>query len=253
MQVDLHIHTRFSDGEITIFPDIASTFKGYGLISFTDHEHIFDPSSIIASDYVRFISGVEICCHHKESNIEILGYNFDATNDEIVTLVDRIKNLRICAIKKILQKNGFSSDSLPQNPFRINVALPDEVNRSEFWQYHNFEYKKICHSVSSDEVIKAIGAAGGVPVFAHPMESLVGKSAKEVEDFILSLNLNTIELITPKHRLTDYLLIKDIIDRNHLSASIGSDSHKLKLARIPYEYDLNERPFEWIRNNMSHY
>lgn len=84
-----------------------SLLTDYGLVAFTDHEHIFDPNFLNLKDSVHIISGVEICCRHKGQNIEILGYIFDAKNNELVELVNDIKELRITAIKKILNRNGF--------------------------------------------------------------------------------------------------------------------------------------------------
>lgn len=247
MRIDLHIHTKYSDGEVYVQQAISSLFSDYRLVAFADHEHIFDPSEFAVSNSAKFISGVEICCHHKGQNIEILGYDFDAKNADMVALVDKVREMRIVAIKEILTKNGFSTENLPANPFRINVPLPDGVDRHEFWKQYNSEYRAKCHSVPAIDVIETIIAARGIPVLAHPMESLAGKSGDDVEMFLLSLRIHTVELITPKHRKEDVTLINSIIERNNLSASIGSDSHKSTLTEILHGYDINERKFEWIR------
>lgn len=247
MQIDLHIHTKYSDGELDIPPNISALFSEYNLIAITDHEHIFDPTKYQICDSARFISGVEICCNYEGQNIEILGYDFDAKNSDIIRLVDRVKNLRINAIRKILDENKIYVENLPPNPFRINVSLPDGVNAHEFWQLHKSEYINICHSLPAADVIRTIVAAQGIPVFAHPMETLATKSENEVEKFILSLGIHTVELITPKHANQDVRLIRNIIIRNNLSGSIGSDSHKTMLTKIPHQYDISEKQFKWIR------
>lgn len=190
---------------------------------------------------------MEICCNHKGKHIEILGYDFDANNADLVRLVNRVKELRLNAICKILNENGISPVNLSPNPFRINVPLPSNIDAGKFWQSHSLEYKTMCHSVSAIDVINTIVAAHGTPVLAHPMESLVSENENDVEIFILSLGIRTIELITPKHCKEDVALIRNIIVRNNLFGSIGSDSHKQMLTKIPYEYDINESYFEWIR------
>lgn len=130
----------------------------------------------------------------------------------------------------------------------MNVAIPKNVNTRDFWMQNNLEYKYICHSIPATQVISAIVSAHDIPVLAHPMESLSSKNENVVEMFILSLGICTVELITPKHTNQDIKLIRNIINRNDLSGSIGSDSHKSVLTEIPYEYDIHEKPFEWIRN-----
>lgn len=251
MQIDLHVHTTCSDGELCIPFDTLTFFSGYSLVAFTDHEHIFNPVNIQTNDSVKFISGVEICCNHKGKNIEILGYDFDANNADLVKLVYTVKELRINAICKILNENGISPINLPPNPFRINVPLPGNLDTRKFWQSHSLEYKTMCHSVSAVDVINTIVAAHGIPVFAHPMESLASQNENDVEMFIRSLGIRTIELITPKHDQEDVALIRNIIVRNNLFGSIGSDSHKQTLTKIPHEYDINENYFEWIRKIVA--
>lgn len=249
--IDLHIHTIHSDGELNVSSNDSFMLSNYSLVAITDHENIFDPAEFRIRNSAKFISGVEICCNYEGQPIEILGYNFDAKNTGLVNLVDRIKELRINAIRKILNTNGIRINNLPVNPFRINVQLPDGVDTRKFWQQHNFEYRAICHSVPATDVISAIIAAGGIPVLAHPMESLTNKSENDIERFILSMGIRTVELITPKHSKEDVVLLRRIIDRNNLAGSIGSDSHKSVLTKISHEYSINEQIFEWIRDLVS--
>lgn len=251
MFIDLHIHTNCSDGEIDLKNSIPTLYSNYKLVSFTDHENIFDPSKIPTSSETKFLSGVEICCNHNGQYIEILGYNFDPHNEEMIEIVNKVKELRISIIMKILKRNGFEIQNLPKNPFRINVPLPEYIDSKEFWRKNNIEYKESCHSISASAIINAIVNAQGIPVLAHPMESLSGFGAKNVEQFILSLGLDTVELITPKHSQEDIALISDIISRNHLYASIGSDSHQARLKDIIYPYNISEEPYEWIRNILE--
>lgn len=248
MKIDLHIHTIHSDGALGMSLSDLPMFSSYELVAITDHEHLFNPTAIHMCDSTKLISGVEICCNFRNQPIEILGYNFDAKNCALVDLVDKVKNLRISAITNIMSANGFGSNDLPENPFRMHVRFPEGVDAREFWKQHNYEYRTICHSVPATDVISTIINAGGIPVLAHPMESLVNKSERDVEHFILSLGISTVELITPKHNSADIALVKRIVERNYLSASIGSDSHNSPLTEILHDYNIEERSFDWIRN-----
>ena len=247
MKIDLHIHTKYSDGEFVLHQDALALFSDYELISFADHEHIFDPMQFNHYNSRKFISGVELSCNHKGQNIEILGYNFDPHNVELNSIVNKIRGLRISFIRWIFEKNSIEVKDFPFNPFRINTSLPEWIDKREFWQRYNVEYKSICHSISAQDVIEAIVSAGGIPVLAHPLESLVGSNENELEQFIKSLDVRTIELITPKHCSKDIRVVKNIIERNKLQASIGSDSHKTTLTRISHEYNINDDAYKWIK------
>lgn len=251
MYVDLHIHTDFSDGKINIDSFMSKLCSNYDVIAFTDHEHIFNPYEYKNNGLTKYLSGVEICCNHNGKYIEILGYNFDVQNSQIIQLVNDIKNLRVSIIKKILSDNGFNITDLPYNPFRINVPLPAHINRNEFWHKYNDVYKEYCHSVPAYEVIDAIISANGIPVLAHPMESLCGFNECEVERFVISLGIKTVEMITPKHSKSDIMHLSNIISRNQLYASIGSDSHQEVMKKIDYKYDINERQYEWIQDIVN--
>ena len=109
------------------------------------------------------------------------------------------------------------------------------------------EYKKIYHSVGAEEVIDAILSAGGIPVLAHPMESLRGYDEESVKKLIGSLGIRHIEFLTPKHTAEEVEMLERIIIYYDLSASIGSDTHKSVLSSIPFEYDLKTRYFMWIQ------
>jgi len=153
MRVDLHIHTKYSDGEIDILEAVPSLFTDYDLVAFTDHEYIFDPNDLSAATPKKFISGVEICCQHEGESIEIIGYDFDTKNTGIIKIIDEIKALRVKIIKDIFDRNGFTTEKLPANPFRINVTLPSGVNRFDFWKLYNSEYRTNCHTMSAACVI----------------------------------------------------------------------------------------------------
>lgn len=249
MKIDLHIHTVFSDGKINIAEESNDFFSNYNLISITDHEHIFNPQDYDFSG-VRLISGVEICCNHCGVNIEILGYRFNPNDDHIRKTVQKVKDLRIAALKSLFAQNDFNNVSLTENPFRCNTALPHGIDSTAFWSANNKQYKQFCHATPASDVIAAIAHSGGIPVFAHPMESLRGMEEHLVSRFILSLGIETVEVFTPKHSDDDVKMLTNIILSNHLSASIGSDSHGFALRDVRHRYNIMEPYFEWLNQLM---
>ena len=244
--IDLHIHSLKSDGmgDIQNILDLFS--QDFSLMSFADHEHIFNPLGYRHD--CRIISGVEICCHHHTYNIEILGYNFDPFSKKITQIVETVQRNRRQIIEDLLKESGYPISNLPKNIFRFNTPLARGVNRTAFWAAHDDEYKRACHCLEAYDVIESIIDSGGIPVLAHPMESLIGADEHEAQQFITSLGIRTIELYTPKHSRHDVEIIERIIKKHDLQASIGSDSHRKELTAIPYCYDLNNAMLKWIQS-----
>lgn len=246
--IDLHIHTTFSDGEINLINSQLCKFEDYKVLSFTDHEYIFDPDEYkFINTTARFLSGVEICCNIDGIFIEILGYNFNAKHREIQDLVMTVRNRRIDIYKEILDRNGIQVENIPKNPFRkdINIICKD-IDRTSFWKMYNLEYKKNCHSEDYRDVINSIQTAGGIAVLAHPMESFKNKSEREVENLIKKMGVNTVEMITLKHSVNDVALIGRIVDKYNLQASIGSDTHAKNILPQIHKCNILERKFQWI-------
>ena len=247
-KIDLHIHTSCSDGTINNMNDRNTWFVGYDLIAITDHENLFNPQEFrIPNCKTKFISGVEICCKYRGVYIEILGYDFAPENEKLSEIVSYVKKQRLLAIDTIIQNNNVTDYYILGNPFRVNVQLPYHIDKKKFWKQNEMEYKKIYHSVGAEEVINAILSAGGIPVLAHPMESLRGYDEEDVKRFIGLLGIRHIEFLTPKHTIEEVEMLERIITFYDLSASIGSDTHKSVLSSIPFEYNLKKRRFKWIQ------
>jgi len=251
--IDLHIHTTFSDGKLDLIDSQKCELAEYKILSFTDHEYIFDPDEYeFINSKARFVSGVEICCNIDGIYIELLGYNFNAKHPQIQEIVSSARNLRINVYKDILQKNKINIEKIPQNPFRkdINIICKN-IDKVSFWEKHNAEYKNVCYSIDYRDVINGIQKAGGTVVLAHPMESFKDKHEKDVENLIKKMEINTIEMITLKHNINDVVLIGRIIDKYNLQASIGSDTHTIDILPQIYKYNILDRKFQWLNDLLK--
>lgn len=99
---DLHIHSKFSDGDYSV-EEIVSKVRqcGIDIFSITDHDNI---ESIKAMENVDkrglvYIPGVEISCEKNDYKMHILGYNIDVNNTELVQLLQNMK-MKIIKIVK---------------------------------------------------------------------------------------------------------------------------------------------------------
>lgn len=82
--VNLHIHSSFSDGELTpeeLLQDAKE--KGFKLIAIADHNTVdgYKHTNILDDEMV--ISAIEFDCWYKGILIHILGYGIDINNEEL--------------------------------------------------------------------------------------------------------------------------------------------------------------------------
>lgn len=190
---DLHLHTYYSDGALSP-KEVVNRWadEGYELIAITDHDGI--AGSIAGREYaekrgIGYISGIEFDSSDVLGrDIHILGYGFDyrshklqealegilleraARNDSLLTALNEmgypIDFDDIMAVNegryvgkptfaKILAKKGYTESS--QAVFNSIFREP------QIRKIHK-------RTLSSKEVIDLIHEAGGLAVFAHPME-----------------------------------------------------------------------------------
>jgi predicted metal-dependent phosphoesterase TrpH len=115
MIIDLHIHSKSSDGAFTV-EDIVKEAKRRNIefMSITDHDSI--GCQLIATDLagkagIRYVSGVElnVTFSHpkyragKPVSLDFLGYQFDATNKTLASKLQRMANYREERAAKILK------------------------------------------------------------------------------------------------------------------------------------------------------
>lgn len=114
---DLHIHSKFSDGEYSV-EEIVEKLKicGIDIFSITDHDNIQSIKAMKEVDKkgLIYIPGVEISCEKGKYKMHILGYNIDADNKELVKLLQDMKlrkNLRnLEIIQQLKEKSNLTED-----------------------------------------------------------------------------------------------------------------------------------------------
>jgi len=114
MIIDLHIHSKSSDGALTVEEIVKEAkLRNIGLMSITDHDSI--GCQEIAMDLagkvgIRYVSGVELNVtfshprYHegKSVSLDFLGYQFDAKSTELTEKLQQMANYREERAAKIL-------------------------------------------------------------------------------------------------------------------------------------------------------
>lgn len=243
MRVDLHIHSRYSDGLLSIEEILEKIKKNnVKVFSITDHDSIdgLEEASQKAKEYVfEFIPGLELSCDFKEKEIHLLGYSFDVKNPDLLNLLKSMKNQRLLRAEKILyklkkenlidktdQKILFKETGVIGRPFFADLLIKKGFvkNRKEaFLKYLNPGQPAWVarEKPALNEGIAIIKKAGGFAVVAHPGTSRIGADLNQV----LDMGLDGIEVWHPDHSalLTDYY--SKYADENKLIKTGGSDWH----------------------------
>jgi predicted metal-dependent phosphoesterase TrpH len=193
LKKDLHMHTCFSDGDLT--PKQLLDWRvseGYELLAVTDHDGI--EGSVLVAPYadligVKFLYGIEFDSEDEVGkDIHMLGYGFDPDNPEL-------KKALFDIIMERAKRNDRFMKALNERGYNITLDDIGSVNEGRFVGKPTFAIilvrKGVVSSVqeafntifqepdiksikkttlSTKKVIDLIHTSGGLAVLAHPIE-----------------------------------------------------------------------------------
>ena len=197
-QVDLHVHSTYSDGTNTPAELIAiASSKNLSAIALTDHDTldgIPDALKAAGNSEVELIPGVELSTNFNNTEVHIVGLFIDYTNNAINDYLKTQRESRINRNISICER--FSSIGINITYEQMLKLYPDAViTRAHFADYlvkNNYTGDrneafdrylspgKPCfvnrHKVDPSEAVNIIHQAGGVAVLAHPILYHLGKT-----------------------------------------------------------------------------
>ncbi len=248
MKIDLHIHTTYSDGTFSPEMVIDTALEcGLDVIALTDHDNILSHKA--AYDYVQkndlkieIIPGVEINTIYKGYEVHILGYFMDTNNadfqnlmktqqearvkqtNEIIGLLSKKAGIRIKFedIKSLVAEGG--SIGRPHIARAITNAGGVSNVMEAYAKYINDSSNVYVQrkTVSPHEACEIIYEAGGIPVFAHPIDvEISDELAKE----LISYGLRGIEAYHRKHSPAVVEHYSSLAEKYGLIITGGSDFH----------------------------
>ena len=204
MKIDLHIHSKQSDGSDTIaelVPKIAEA--GVDVFALTDHDRTsgwVEASELANQNGLSFIPGIEITAEGRVPNkdgdvhpfgIHLLAYLPDSNDQALAEMLEKNVNHRYYRAKKFAEN---LQSKYPEISFELVLDIAEDgstlgrpdlaaalVKLGYFESVgHVFEAKDSPISKHSPfyvrneapdvlEVIRIVRKAGGVPVIAHPL------------------------------------------------------------------------------------
>ena len=251
MRIDLHAHTRASDGTQTAEELVrAAKLAGLDVLGLTDHDtaEAWEPALRTAHDVgITLVRGIEISTRHLGRGVHLLAYLPDPTYPPLVALLRKIldgRSSRVPAIIERLQGLGIEIDSADVRraadgtaatgrPHIADalVALGVVPDRSTaFRQYLNPGRPAYVnrYAASLVETIRVVEEAGGASVVAHPWgrngpDALPAAAIAE----LAGLGLAGLEVEHQDHRPEDRRQLREIAESLSLVVTGSSDHHGL--------------------------
>jgi predicted metal-dependent phosphoesterase TrpH len=268
--IDLHLHTVVSDGEITP-DDILSCAQELGLkeISITDHDAVGayknfkdDPVKKASQMGLTLIPGIEMDSYFSDVEIHVLGYGIDVNHPELTGYLDHIQGLRKKRIREeIVQVNrALKRDLLKEEeiiiPYRDTLMNPHLIHpilktgifkkyrEAKVWVKEHTQSSVEVPKPSTGEMIELIKRAGGKAYLAHPGYYITegGLDLDELIQALLPHGLEGLETEFPYYNTSPEFPTREseahLIHRLNeaarkygLKTSRGSDSHTLEQMR----------------------
>ena len=248
--IDMHLHTSFSDGELS--PDELidkAISSNVSILSITDHDTI-DGLKSINRDYskkIEIINGIELSAKVPKGRMHILGYDFDINNQDLNNKLYELKNnslQRVLSLIEQLKKDYnifFTYEEIKElinsnhNLGRpdlarllINHNLAESVDEA-FKKYliaANKKIKGINKETTYEECFNLILNSGGIPVLAHPKSlELSNEELNNLVKRMKEIGLQGIEVYHSSHTKEEMKAYLELAQKYDLLVSGGSDYH----------------------------
>ena len=249
MFVDMHLHSRYSDGSDTV-PALVEKLIANGVTTFslTDHDSVHGIPELLkeANGRARAITGVEFSCKDESSRCHILAYGFAPNDPHIRALVEKGEVLRRQNFenrKNHLEKvHGifFTEEelawllSLPEigKPHIAKILIARDLAKdiNEVIKRYLDGCKSKDSRLSAKEVVAGILRSGAIPVWAHPLGGEGEKHLSEAEflalaERLVAYGIKGMECYYSRYNEEEIAFLLKKADELSLAVSGGSDYH----------------------------
>jgi len=259
MQIDLHLHSNYSDGYLT--PTELAQFiatQKIKIAALTDHHSIngiAEFSNICQKLGIKTITGVEIYCRLDQKSFNILWYNFDNTSQEMRELlhdsqVCRYKLMKATLLK--LQEYGFEikiekvlskyKNYIPLNhitgdilSIKHNVELVKKENNLKKVHQNDVIVKYLRnpkigklhnHHIELRQILELRKKIGGQLIICHPAKHPHSHIVnKELWENLKQSGIDGAETLSPHHSYSAIIQIQRLAQELNFIETGGSDFH----------------------------
>ena len=202
MAFDMHTHSYFSDGTTSPAEVIeAAVRSGLSGVALTDHDTTagWEPAEEAAAQHgIALVRGMELSTVSEDGvAVHVLSYLHDPTNIELLAEIAKSRNARYKRAKKMaallaedfpitweLVKQQTSAESTIGRPHLADAlvqvgAVPNRTAAFDTILRGGSKYYVPHYAPDPIAGVELIRAAGGVPIFAHPMAKVRGRMVKD--------------------------------------------------------------------------
>ena len=250
-EIDLHIHSTFSDGVLkpADIIDLAD-LQGLKAIAITDHDTAAGTDEAMERGHekgIEVITGIEISSWHGDTSMHILGYNFDHEDNQFNRRLQLLQNGRESRNARIIEN---------LNKLGIKVDLSDLLHYSEYGQTGRPHIarllvdKRVTKTIdlafkyylrrgaaayaerfrfTAHDAIAMIREAGGVAVLAHPAS--LDPTLRSTPSLLIGLSkmgLGGVEVYYPSHSPKAVKALLKMAHEMGLLITGGSDYHGME-------------------------
>lgn len=239
MQIDLHTHTKHSDGVLSAIELIEHAKKTVQVLSITDHDTVSAYTELNGIDPgITLVPGIEFTAAYLKYDLHIVGLGIDVTNQHLIEAIQYNTTARLLRAKKIQQ--------YLEDKFKVDLTLTDIKNPSQLHYAKLLVEKKLVSSLKEvfdkhlgnnikelrinwlplEEVIATIHQAGGVAILAHPFRyKLNFPDIKTILHDFVELKGDGAEANKKGAVAKQYKWLIQFLSEHNLYASVGSDFH----------------------------
>ena len=267
-KVDLHIHTTASDGADSprvLAEKVAAA--GLELFSVTDHDTIAGALEMenIVPEGVRYIRGVEFSCVSPAGKCHILGYGYDPDHPAFRGALAEGRRLRLEKLDRRLEQlrrdHGIELTD-DERTWLMSLGSPGKPHLGQIIRNRGLAPDRdgairgfIRDVPGRDRIeakmaIEAITAAGGFPVWAHPLggegeKRLTEEKFEALLETLLGYGLRGMECRYSRYGRKESEFLLDHAARLGLTPTGGSDYHGsnkkgIQLGQLGYEWTVDK-------------
>ena len=205
IEVDLHLHTRASDGTLTP-TELVELCAGRGLktIAISDHDSTEGLTEAFAAadafTDLRIIPAIELSTDVPGSEIHVLGYFIDTSDKDFQETLSRFREGRFdrgSAMVKRLNSMGYAIEwsRVQQIAGDASIGRPHIASamvEAGYYKYPNQVFDELIGrdgpayvermKLTPEDAILMLRQNGAVPVMAHPTYSQIKSSRGEVQE-----------------------------------------------------------------------
>lgn len=261
---DLHLHTTYSDGTFNPQELVREALKyQVSAIAVVDHDTVDGVTEVLSAgekEQVEVVPGIELTAECDGSEIHILGYYVDHTDQRFLKQLDHLKENRIARIYKITEKlEALGMHLDPQRVFEIagygsvgRMHVARAMVSEKIVDSVEMAFKKYIgdrgpayvsgFKLSPEKAVNLIKGVGGVPVLAHPYTVM----KDEVLQHVIDAGIMGLEAYYPEHSQSMINYYLGVAQQRSLLVTGGSDCHgsgkpEIHVGSMTIPYELLER------------